>query len=209
MHYNLAIFDFDGTLADSFPLFASVFNQLAQRHGFRTVEPQEAEALRRRNAREIMHELGMPAWKLPIVASSFVGLMRSNASSVPLFEGVGDMLKVLAAKGVVLAIVTSNAQDNVTQVLGSGNARLVSHFECGASIFGKRSKIRKVLKASGIPSGQAIYIGDQPTDLEAARAEGVAFGAVTWGYGHIDSMSVHAPEATFTCVSEIARTLET
>ena len=62
-----------------------------------------------------------------------------------------------------------------------------------------------MLKASGIPSDQAIYIGDQPTDLEAARAEGVAFGAVSWGYGHIESMSVHAPEAIFSQVSEIAR----
>ena len=37
MQYELAIFDFDGTLADSFPFLVSVFNQLAERHGFRTV----------------------------------------------------------------------------------------------------------------------------------------------------------------------------
>jgi hypothetical protein len=33
--YKLAIFDFDGTLADSFPFFLSVFNTIADRHGFK------------------------------------------------------------------------------------------------------------------------------------------------------------------------------
>jgi len=33
MKYRLAIFDFDGTLADSFPFFIRVFNQLAEQHG--------------------------------------------------------------------------------------------------------------------------------------------------------------------------------
>jgi phosphoglycolate phosphatase len=205
MDYKLAIFDFDGTLADSFPFFASVFNQLAERHGFRKVEPHETEALRRRNARQVMEHLGMPAWKLPIVARAFVGLMRDSAARVPLFEGVSELLQHLAQRGVVLAIVSSNSADNVKQLLGPENVRLISHFECGASIFGKRSLIRKVLRQSCIAPDQAIYIGDQPTDLEAARREKVAFGAVAWGYGHIDSMSPQAPEMVFTRVSEIAR----
>ncbi len=203
--YRLAIFDFDGTLADSFPFFVSVFDQLAQRHGFRTVAPDEAQSLRRLGAKQIMAQLGLPAWKLPVVTRAFIGLMRENAARVPLFDGVSAVLGHLAQRGVVLAVVSSNSRDNVEQVLGPGNAGLVSHFECGASIFGKRSRIRKVLRKSGIDAGHAIYIGDQPTDLEAARSERVAFGAVSWGYGHLDSMSAQAPEAVFTCVSDIAR----
>ena len=38
MTYRLAIFDFDGTLADSFPFFLSVFNTIADRHGFRRID---------------------------------------------------------------------------------------------------------------------------------------------------------------------------
>ena len=34
MKYRLAIFEFDGTLADSFPFFIRVFNQLAEQYGF-------------------------------------------------------------------------------------------------------------------------------------------------------------------------------
>lgn len=202
MQYKLAIFDFDGTLADSFPFFTSVFNRLAQRHGFRSVAPEEVHHLRRLNARQIMAHLGMPAWKLPIVAKNFINLM-SDAESVPLFDGVRGLLAHLADEGVVLAIVSSNSFENVERVLGPDNVRRVSHFECGVSIFGKRSRIRKVLKNSGMDSVEAIYIGDQATDLEAARAEKVAFGAVSWGYGDIESLSALAPDSLFTHPDEI------
>lgn len=202
MQYKLAIFDFDGTLADSFPFFTSVFNRLAQRHGFRSVAPEEVSQLRRLNARQIMTHLGMPAWKLPIVATNFISLM-SDAASVPLFEGVSELLGHLADEEVVLAIVSSNSYENVERVLGPENMRRVSYFECGVSIFGKRSRIRKVLKNSGIRPGEAIYIGDQSTDLEAARAEKVAFGAVSWGYGDVEALRSLAPDELFTRADDI------
>ncbi len=46
MKYKLAIFDFDGTLADSFPWFLSVFNTVADRYRFKRVEQHEGPALR-------------------------------------------------------------------------------------------------------------------------------------------------------------------
>jgi len=47
MTYRLAIFDFAGTLADSFPFFLSVFNQIADQHGFRRIDVTQVERLRR------------------------------------------------------------------------------------------------------------------------------------------------------------------
>ena len=39
--YKLAIFDFDGTLADSFAWFLSVINEVADRYGFRRIEERK------------------------------------------------------------------------------------------------------------------------------------------------------------------------
>ena len=44
--YHLVIFDFDGTLADSFPWFVKVFDTLAERYHFRRITEQEGAALR-------------------------------------------------------------------------------------------------------------------------------------------------------------------
>jgi phosphoglycolate phosphatase len=205
MKYRLAIFDFDGTLADSFPFFIRVFNQLAQQHGFKRIDTDLVPALRHYNARQMMQRVGMPAWKLPFVAKSFISLMRQNAASISLFEHIDDLLLHLANKGVALAIVSSNSYENVTRILGPANTKLISQFECGMSIFGKPARIHKVLKKTGIACREVIYIGDQVTDLEAARKERIAFGAVSWGYATIESLREQLPEEEFDSVSAIRR----
>lgn len=203
MKYRLAIFDFDGTLADSFPFFLQVFNSVADRHGFKRIELESLPNLRNYTARRMMELLEIPAWMLPFVAKSFIALMRDNAGSIKLFEQVDEMLTHLASKGVVLSVVSSNAFDNIQRILGPDNIRLISHFECGMSIFGKSARLRKVLGKAGIPPHEAIYIGDQVTDLESAHAVNVAFGAVSWGYGTIESLRKHAPDVEFARVSDI------
>src|SRR5262249_48151079 len=128
-----------------------------------------------------------------------------NVASVSLFEHTDEMLLHLANNGVTLAIVSSNAYDNVSQILGPANTKLISQFECGVSIFGKANRIQKTLKKTGIPYREAIYIGDQVADLEAARKNKVAFGAVSWGYATIESLREHFPEEEFDSVSAIRR----
>jgi phosphoglycolate phosphatase len=205
MKYRMAIFDFDGTLADSFPFFIRVFNQLAEQHGLKKIDPDLAPLYRSYNARQMMEQVGMSAWKFPFVASSLISLMNQHAASIPLFEDTDEMLLHLANRGIILAIVSSNSYDNINQILGPANAKLFSQFECGMSIFSKAARIQKAVKKTGLPSHEVIYIGDQITDLEAARQEKVAFGAVSWGYETIESLRVQFPEEEFDCISAIKR----
>ncbi|UGB46277.1 HAD hydrolase-like protein [Frateuria edaphi] len=202
MRYDLIIFDLDGTLADSFPFFVSVHNSLADRHGFRRIEPAEVEPLRRLSAREIMRRLGLPRWKLPLVARSFVRLMRE--ADVRLFDGVAEALETLHVRGVATALVSSNTSDNCRRILGDEHWRRLAHVECGASIFGKRRRIARVLSATGTLPPRAIYVGDQITDGEAARAAGVDFGAVAWGYGAPQSLQRLLPAHLFHHADELA-----
>ena len=44
MKYKLAIFDFDGTLADSFPWFLGIINDVADKYRFRQIEDYEVES---------------------------------------------------------------------------------------------------------------------------------------------------------------------
>ena len=53
MPYRLAMFDFDGTLADSLPFFLSVFNTLAERHAFRPIDLAASESIRHYSVREM------------------------------------------------------------------------------------------------------------------------------------------------------------
>lgn len=197
MSYRLAIFDFDGTLADSFPFFLSVFNRIADQHGFRRIDLTQVERLRHYAPRDMMRHVGMPPWKLPLAAASFKNLMSENAGQVRLFPQVDHALRELARGDLELTIVSSNSEYNVRQVLGPELAGLISQYECGMSIFGKTSRIRKVVKRAMVAPSAALYIGDQATDAEAARRAGVDFAAVHWGYAPIEVLRKVAPEHEF------------
>ncbi|HET9226369.1 MAG TPA: HAD hydrolase-like protein [Thermoanaerobaculia bacterium] len=202
MRYRLAIFDFDGTLADSFAFFLVVTNRLADEHGFRRIEEHEIETLRGQGARQIVGKFGIPAWKLPRIGRDFRRYMAEENGIAP-FPGVDRLLQGMADRGIQIAIVTSNSEENVRKILGPESSALVRHWSCGASIFGKRSKLRSVLRSSGVPASETICIGDEVRDLEAAHAEGIAFGAVSWGYTTSEALRAHGPEEMFMEVDEI------
>ena len=103
MDYRLIIFDFDGTLADSFGWAAGLVNQFADQYGFRRIEPHEQESLRSLDAKTLIQHLGVPAWKIPIMAAHVRKLMGQQIDRIPLFEGIGGQLRCLAAGGATLA----------------------------------------------------------------------------------------------------------
>lgn len=197
MRYDLAIFDLDGTLADTFPFFVATQGEVARLHGYAAIAPHEMERMRRLGPREVMRHIGMPRWKLPFVLRSFMRLMREHREPIPLFDGVADALAQLEARGMQLAVVTSNSRGNVDRLLGDAHCRRMRHLECGASMFGKKRRLLRVLRATRVPASRAIYIGDQGPDAEAARAAGMDFGAVAWGYGARESLAAQRPALMF------------
>lgn len=186
--YRLIIFDFDGTLANSLPFFASVYNDLAQRHRFKTLEWHDIESLRYASPKQAMQYIGLPMWKLPFVSRDFIARMQRQTHQITLFEQVRESLNYLAAMGIHLAIVSSNSKNNVASILGADLMELFDYVYCGMSIFGKTTHLKKLLRKTRIAARHAIYIGDQSTDAEAAVRAGIDFGAVTWGYGSIESL---------------------
>ena len=197
MTYDLVIFDFDGTLADSFPFFVSVFNTIADRHRFRRVDTAHVDHLRHLSAREMMRHVGMPAWKLPMVSKTFIAMMKENGATVPIFDGIDAALRAIAAHGAQLAIVSSNSEHNVRHVLGAELSALIGRFECGMSIFGKAARLKQVIRDSGASAAKAVFIGDQDTDAKAAMKCGIAFGAVSWGYAPVEILRHHGPVVEF------------
>src|SRR5919109_460138 len=144
MSYRLALFDFDGTLADSQDWFLAIFDQVADRFGYRRLKPGDRERLRGLETKAILHDLGVPPWKLPMIAKHVRELASRDIDQIRLFPGAAEMLAELKAGGVQAAVVSSNDEGNVRRVLGAA-AGLIAHFACGASLFGKAGKIRGVL----------------------------------------------------------------
>ena len=207
MRYALAILDLDGTLSDSLPWFRAHVNEVADRFGFRRVADEDIAPLRRAGTREILAYLGVPRWKLPMIARHMRRLKAAHLAEIPLFPGTAAMLRSLHAGGIRLALVSSDSDANARAQLGPANAALISDFACGASVFGKAAKFRRVLKRAGVLPASAIAIGDEVRDIEAARAAGIACGAVTWGYAASEALSALQPDLLIGRMQDIASAL--
>ncbi|WP_404338392.1 HAD-IA family hydrolase [Sphingomonas sp. MMS12-HWE2-04] len=200
---RLVIFDFDGTLSDSGDWFLSVVDQIARRFRFRTVQPDEVEMLRHRSSREVIDFLGISRWKLPLIARHTRKLVGLNAHRIALFPGTPDLLERLSGTGVRIALVTSNSESNARKILRPDLAARIDFYACGSSLFGKAPKFRKVLKKMGIPASEALAIGDETRDIDAAREVGMRAGSVLWGYASEAVLRALNPDALFRSPQEI------
>jgi len=205
--YALVIFDFDGTLADSGDWFLSIADHLAERFKFRKVAAHEVELLRGRTTSEVIRHLGIPRWKLPAIGRYVHALLAQQTDRIALFDGVVPLLQQLAENGVRIALVTSNAEHNARAILGPANAALIDWFECGASLFGKAPRYRRVLRKSKVALADAISIGDETRDVVAAKKVGIASGAVLWGYANRDALTQLEPDILFDSPDQVRQIL--
>jgi phosphoglycolate phosphatase len=206
MRHRLVLFDFDGTLADSLDWFLGVFDQVADRFGYRRLAPGDRERLRGLETRAILRDLGVPTWKLPLIAGHLRELVARDIASIHLFPGAAAMLDALAVGGIRLAVVSSNSEENVRGVLGAA-ARHVERFACGASLFGKAAKVRAVLSATRADPRAALLIGDEARDVAAARDVGIDSAAVAWGYADPAFLRSLSPTLFFERMEDIAPAL--
>ncbi|TNC12422.1 HAD family hydrolase [Methylobacterium terricola] len=205
--YRLVILDFDGTLADTFPWFTRVLPGVADRYGFRRPAADEVDLLRAMDARGVMRRLGVPAWKLPLIARHMHGLAVRDADGLAPFPGIPALLARLAAGGVALALVSSNREDVVRRVLGPRSAGLIDVYACGTSLFGKARRFRAVARGSGLPAAAVLCLGDELRDHAAATQAGLAFGAVTWGYTGAAALAAARPAHLFATPEAVAAAL--
>jgi phosphoglycolate phosphatase len=160
---RLVIFDFDGTLADSFGWFLDISDALADRYRFDRFDRRDLDRLRAMDARQLLKHHRVPLWKVPFILRRARAMMARDLARMPLFPGVHGALAALAGRGVTLAIVTTNSRANVLRVLGP-SASLFRELEHGVSIGGKARKLRRVLRRTRTAAAHALFVGDELRD---------------------------------------------
>lgn len=205
--FGLVVFDFDGTLADSYAWLVGALNRLAPRYGFRQVTAAEEPELRQLGAAAIMRRLRLPVWKRPLVARALRRLMAREIEQIRLFPEMAGLVQTLAAGGVPLAIASSNACENIAQVLGERHLACFGELECRIGLGGKPARLRAMRRRHRLGPRELLYIGDEVRDLHAARAAGAVSGAVTWGYNHPDALRARQPDHLFAQPADIAHLL--
>lgn len=189
--YQLLLFDFDGTLADSLPQGLAQYNFLAEQYGFLPV--RNLDDARRMDSKEFFRAHKIPLRRLPRLYREFVSMQRANMPLVSLYDGMSDVLSVLSDQ-YRLGILSSNSEENIRACLAANQAEGFFEFiQSHNRIFGKHTSIRKILKAERLRPEEIIYIGDEVRDAVAARRARVPYCAVSWGIHPVEMLLGHSP----------------
>jgi phosphoglycolate phosphatase len=193
MRYTFVLWDFDGTLADTFSCLVSAYNALAARRGLRPIE--DPEAARSLTPLELLRTLNVPLVRVPSLITGVLARVRRDMPGIRLFPGMHEVLDAYKRAGSRMSVLSSNSRDNILRCLQANG--VASHFESVIGyrrIFGKGEGIRRFLKRRALAGERAVYVGDEVRDIVAARKAGVDVASVTWGYNTRDLLTRHAPD---------------
>ncbi|MFK5922770.1 MAG: HAD-IA family hydrolase [Verrucomicrobiota bacterium] len=202
----LLIFDFDGTLADTLAVGVEIFNDVAGDYGLKTVSAEEVEELRKLNTRALLDRLGISRLMAVKMAARIRHLLSKRIDEVPLMPGAEKMIRDLSDAGFGMGILSSNAVDNVRRFLAHYDLENCFHFvEAGASLFGKGSRLRSILKRERREAPAVMYVGDETRDMEAARDAGIHGVAVCWGANEREAMLTEDPDFCVDAPEELVK----
>ena len=176
------VFDFDGTIADTFSMALSTFNPVARELRIREIAPDDFEMIRSQGSRELMKTFGVSRWRLTRVMLRLRKEMTKAIDQTKVIEGMREALTELQKKGYELGILTSNSVKNVELFLELHDMKHLFNFiYSGKNIFGKKKVMLKMMRREKIDRERIVYVGDETRDVEASHKARIPVIAVTWG----------------------------
>ena len=205
---QLVIFDFDGTIADTFESGFEILNILAAEFGFRPLERADLERARDMRTRELMKFLGIPATKMRRIAKRGTEELHKRMDGVLPCCGVPELLKNVQALGFRIGILTSNSDENVASFLRKYDMEIFEFVRCSSKLMGKASVLRSLLKKLRLKPSDVLFVGDETRDVDAAQETGVHMAAVTWGYNSRRSIEELRPDYLIESPGELQALLQ-
>lgn len=188
------IFDFDGTIANSFETIIAVANQLAKKYGYKQISKKDIPKLRNKTPFQLLAHFKISLWKLPFLIKEARKELHSYAAFQRPYKSIPEVLTKLKKKKYKIGILTSNSEENVKSFLKKNAMNIFDFIYCGSTIFGKDKLLRKILKEKKLKKEDVIYIGDEIRDIEAAKKVGVKIAVVTWGFNSQEVLQKHHPD---------------
>lgn len=184
--------DLDGTLTDPKPGITGSVVKALQLMGHPAPSPDELEWVIGPALLWSFEKLGAPD---PHAALEHYRVFYEDEGGMydcTVFDGIPEALEIIKAKRV-MHIATAKPHAYARKI--TAHFGLAQHMtqEFGPELDGTRNDkgelLAYALKLTGHDPAKSVMIGDRHYDLNAARAVGMKFIAVSWGYGGSDDLS--------------------
>lgn len=197
---HAVIFDFDGTLADTFPLVIRAWNAAIEIATGGTQTPEEVisrfgvpepEMFRREFA-----EHGEAVWRKAL--DDYHAAYEAHHAMVEPFAGVSEMLLRLREAGIPMGVMTSKGRKACDiSLCGLGWNALFASVVTGDEVAEQKPSPEgplRVAQQMGAPPARCVFVGDSPADIEAGRAAGMSTVAAAWHTVYTDALRAAEPD---------------
>jgi len=186
LRYRAVLFDLDGTLVDSISALTEAVNHARRTHGLVDLSSAHVRAL----VGEGLERLLQRAFDRTDIPASIVTAFESRYSETCCAEsrvltGVSQTLAGLADLGIEMAVCTNKPTVFSRQILDF--LRLSQHFRAivGPDLAGARKPdprhLAVAMQSMSCRPEEALFVGDMPIDVRAARNTGLDVAVVATG----------------------------
>jgi len=197
------LFDFDGTLVDTFPGIVEGVHRMRTRLGAPRLKDDDVRRHIGWGIRNLIGQChpecdsveipnGEPLPVAPDELERSVALFRHEYSRIlvslsHIYAGIEPLCAWLGRENVALAVVSNKPDRFVRQIMaavGLADAfELVLGADTMSALKPDPASLREAIEKLGIDSERCVMVGDSRLDIEAAKNARIASCAVTWGLG--------------------------
>jgi phosphoglycolate phosphatase len=210
--FDLIVFDWDGTLADSTPTIARCIQHAAADLGLPVPDRERAShVIGLGLADALAHAVpSLPPGRALEFAAAYRRHYLAAEEHIDLFDGVPEFLGALVATGKPLAIATGKTHAGLQRALAATG--LAPHFRatrCADQTSPKPhpAMLFELAAELGVDPQRMLMIGDTTHDLQMAAAARAHAVAMTYGAHPRDALALHGPLAMFGAIVELERWL--
>jgi len=206
-HSQAVLFDLDGVIIDSRAATTAALAAIATRHTGRDVSP--ADVTQTGSPTAILSALGVQSAK-DVYKAEYDREFQAHRESIAIIDEVAAGIRELRAAGVRVGAVTSQPRRRISVMLPSAIEALFEELLTYNDTRGSKSTgIAMALRTFGISPEHALFIGDQVSDLNAARDANVKGVGVAWGFEEASQLEKAVHVAILRDPSEVGPNLVT
>lgn len=202
--YQVVIFDFDGTIADSDPVVNKILGSLIAKYGLEQLSPKD---FKHKSNLPLLKKLRMLLF-IKKVAPEFKKMYGENVGEIKAFDHMIEVLRETRKEGLRVAILSSNARNNVEKWFELSEPGLGLTVLSSGGLFGKHKAIKRFLQKNGLRPEDALYVGDEIRDVLACNRAGVDIAFVCWGLDKDEDLSAYDIKYRIKTPSELTELLK-
>ena len=212
MTHNLrgVIFDLDGTLGNTLPLCIAAFRQAIEPLAARSLTDAEIIATFGPSEEGTIRALAPDHFEAGVADYLRHYEVLHTICPEP-FPEVLDLLNDLKNRSIRLGLVTGKGAKSAWVSLRQfGMADMFECVEAGDPDGPRKAEgIQQILAYWGLKPSEAVYVGDAPSDVIAARTAGVAIVGAAWAETtERELLAAQKPDALLLTVEELKTWLE-